>query len=120
MTQEQKTEKENNIEVGDKVYFVDQKSPMTVKSRSVRYAILTEPFYRNKTVYHSILDFEAQWKAPHNLINKDTYDFEDQTSIDECMFHLMEGKIGLSEKRGCDINIDWEKTEAAKAKRKKK
>lgn len=112
-------EKEDRIEVGDKVYFESQKSPMTVKARSERYAILTEPFYRQKTVYYSIIDFLNQWKAPNNLVFN-IYDYEDQKSIDECLEDLISGKIELSVRRGCKVDIDWEKTEARKAKVSKK
>lgn len=112
-------EKEDRIEVGDKVYFESQKSPMTVKARSERYAILTEPFYRQKTVYYSIIDFLNQWKAPNNLVFN-IYDYEDQKSIDECLEDLVSGKIELSQRRGCKLDIDWEKTEARKAKVSKK
>ncbi len=111
--------KEDTIEVGDKVYFESQKSPMTVKARSERYAILTEPFYRQKTVYYSIIDFLNQWKAPNNLVFN-IYDYEDQESIDECLHDLMTGKIELSQRRGCKVDIDWEKTQARKAKVSKK
>lgn len=112
-------EKEAKIEVGDKVYFDSQKSPMTVKARSERYAILTEPFYRQKTVYYSIIDFEQQWKAPNNLVFNH-YNYEDQNSINECLRDLMLEKIELSIRRGCKLDIDWEKTEARKAKISKK
>ena len=117
LLQERKA-KEEQIEKGDKVYFLSQKSPMTVKARSGRYAICTEPFYRQKTVYYSILDFEAQWKAPNDLVFN-VYDYEDQASIDESLRDLMAGKYELSQRRGMVLDIDWERTQKAKAKRSK-
>lgn len=119
MTKEEILAAKEQIEKGDKVYFYSQKSPMTVKARSQRYLILTEPFYRNKTVYHSIVDFEKNWKAPNDRI-VNPYNYEVQADIDECLVDIMTGKIGLSQKRGVSIDIDWEKTLAAKNKRKKK
>lgn len=116
---QQRKEKEDQIEVGDKVYFLSQKSPMTVKARSGRYAICTEPFYRQKTVYYSILDFETQWKAPNDLVFN-IYNYEDEESINESLRDLMQGKYELSQKRGIVLDIDWDKTKKTKAKNNKK
>lgn len=121
--QDQKTldrkAREEKLEQGDKVYFLSQKSPMTLKTRNERYLILTEPFYRAKTVYYSIVDLKEQWKAPNNLLYNH-YDYEDQKDIERCLEDLVSGKIELSMRRGCKVDFDWEKTEARKEKNKKK
>lgn len=110
--------KQDDLKVGDKVYFLSQTSPMTLKARSQRYLILTEPFYRNKTVYYSIVDLDNQWKAPNDRI-VNPYNYEEQADIDECLHDLILGKVELSKKRGVKLNIDWERTEARKNKTKK-
>lgn len=123
MSEEEKLEelrqKEESLEVNDKVYFLSQKSPMTVKARNERYLILTEPFYRQKTVYYSIIDLLEQWKAPNNLV-LNLYDYENQEDIEECLKDLINGEIELSRRRGCKVDFNWQKTELRKLKNKKK
>ncbi len=117
--QEEIKDLEGSLEKGDKVYFLSQKSPMTLKARNERYLILTEPFYRAKSVYYSIVDLKEQWKAPNNLL-ENKYDYEDQADIERCLEDLISGKIELSRRRGCKVDFDWDKTEERKEKNKKK
>ena len=118
MTNEE-LEKYDSIELNDKVYFLSQKTPMTVKARSKRYIILTEPFYRQRTFYHSIIDLDQGIKAPNDRIIS-PYDYSNQVDIDMCLYDLIHGKVEVSQKRSMEIDIDWEKTQARKEKNSKK
>jgi ribosomal 50S subunit-recycling heat shock protein len=115
----ERSEEEQQLQPGGKIWFIGERQPMTVKAQSQRYAICTAPFYREKTVYYSILDFMNKWKAPNNLIFN-LYDYEDQADIDKSLVDLEAGKYELSKRRGTELKVDWERTLLFNIKNKRK
>lgn len=115
----QRNENEATLKAGDKVWFIGEKQPMTIRAASERYAVCIAPFYRQKTVYYSILDFLKQWKAPNDLVFN-IYDYETQEGIEESLVDLEAGKYELSRRRGVELSIDWVKTLDRKSKKGKK
>jgi hypothetical protein len=94
-----------SLAVGDKVTFAEEKQPYKVRavSQDGRYAICTKPFNLRKTVLYSIIDFEANRRAPDNMIFCRGYLNDEQ--IAERMSELISGELELSWRRGTDLKI---------------
>jgi hypothetical protein len=65
--------KNDNIEqykfnVGQKIYFKEEKKPYTVKACDSRYVVCTKPFNLKKTVFYTILDTFKNMRGTENLI----------------------------------------------------
>lgn len=94
----------NGININDKIYFYEEKRPYIVKAVSDRHIICTKPFNLKKTCLYTIIDLLENKRAPNNLVFN-IYDYMIKEDIEQCMDDLINGEIGLSIRRGIDLNI---------------
>lgn len=125
----------NNLKEGQKVFFVNENLPMTIISRSDRYAVVVRSLdkkedykllcfevercsyvnmddayqeLKDEPVY-SLLDFVEEKKAPSNYIFC-PYNFFDKLDCVKAIKDLESGEHELSRRHGVDLNIDWSRT----------
>lgn len=84
-----------NIKVGDKLFWVNQKQPYTVKARNKRYIIVTKPFNLKKTVCYSIIDTKCLICGPNNYVFN-PYDYSKQEDIEQSLKDLGKGEYEIS------------------------
>lgn len=94
------------VKIGDEIYIPTEKKPYTVKARDNRYIICTKPFNLQQTVLYFIIDLEEKWRAPDDRLFCSGYE-----TNEDCWKRLKElqsGNIGLSFRRGVELDIDVE------------
>ena len=123
------------LKVNQNIYFIGENLPMIVMAVSERYAVVVRnlsqiedddllrrevemsafnssaeayDYYKNSPIY-SIIDFEKNIKAPHNLIFND-FDFFKEQDCEEAIQYLVNGEMELSRRNQVELKIDWEKT----------
>lgn len=101
----------NNLEVGQKIKFKEDKRSYTVKASKGQFAICTYPAFGS--VVYSIVDFDKEVRAPNDYLFN-IFDYSKQEGIDECMDRLFwpetdGGRCQLSTRKSCKINIEWVK-----------
>lgn len=58
----------DDLPVGGRVWFAEEKQGYTVQARSARYVVCNKPFNVRRTVLYCIVDLEEQVRGPENLI----------------------------------------------------
>ena len=98
------------MQVGDKIYFKEEKRPYRIKAMSDRYLICTKPFNLQHTVIYTIVDLKENIRSTNNLVFN-IYDYKDQNDIDQCLKDLEDPKhcCGLSRRNHIKLEIDYEK-----------
>lgn len=120
---------------GQLVYFLNEKLPYKVMAVSDKYAVVsrklhrrhdadllkhevkmgaycsfTEAYNANKAnPVYSLLDLQQSLKAPHNLIFGD-FDYSSEKDCKKAIKWLESGKMELSHRNRCELNIDWGNT----------
>lgn len=127
----------DTLKDGQKIYFIGQNMPMELIARTENYACvirsldIKEDFellfhevkvgaYRDcesaledlkDAPVYSLLDFREEKKAPSNMLFAgDLYDFWSKRGCKKACIDLERGKHELSRRHGCDLQIDWERT----------
>ena len=124
-----------NLKDGQKIYFVGEKIPMELIARTENYGcvvrsldidedfeLLSHKVEMNAYLdcesalndlkdcpVYSLLDFREEKRAPSNLVFPD-YDFWSKEDCKKAVEDLEKGKHELSRRNGCDLVIDWERT----------
>jgi len=57
-----------DIGVGDRIWFVEERRPYTVRARSDRYLVCTKPFAARNTVIYTVVDLQEKVRGTENLI----------------------------------------------------
>ena len=93
----------NMLNVGDKVYFEEEKKPYKVKAIGDRFIILTKPFNLRHTYFYTIIDNKYNFRSSDDRLFSEGY----STTID-CEKRLKElesGEIKLSRRNKTNCNI---------------
>lgn len=120
---------------GQKVFFTNEKLPMTVKAVSERYAVVTRKLHRREDAellhhevkmaayltfteafnankenpVYSLLDFQEKIKAPDNLVFGN-FDYFNEKDCQKAIKDLEKGKMELSHRGRVELSIDWGRT----------
>lgn len=94
------------VNVGDKVYFPNEKKPYTVRARDERFIICTKPFNPRHTVLYTIIDLKHKWRGPDDRIFCSGYESDEDCA--ERLVELQSGEIEVSARRGIRLDIDIE------------
>lgn len=76
-----------DLQVGDKVYFSDQKRPFTVRACNDHFAICTKPLNIHKTCLYTIIDWKKGLRNRNNMVFN-PYDYMVQEDINKCLRDL--------------------------------
>lgn len=98
------------LDVGDKIYFPNEKRGFEIKAKNNNYIIATRPHF--KTVMYTIIDLAEYWCAPDNMVFCSGYETEED--VNERMQELIDGKIECSTRRGKLIDFDRYKKKGSK------
>ena len=85
------------FKVGDKVYFMEEKRPYTVRACDERYLICTKPFNLQHTVQYTIVDLKEGIRGADNYWRWGGYD--DYTTDEGCrnvLENLNSGEVEIS------------------------
>lgn len=96
------------IQVGAKVWFAEEKQGYTVQARDERFMICTKPFNPRKTYLYSIVDFERGIRGPDNLIFGSYKPYNTKEGAEANLVSLNEKPFPtqeVSHRRKCEINI---------------
>lgn len=88
------------LEVGDKIYFYDEKRGFEIKARDERYLICTKPAF-GKAIY-TILDSEELINSTNNYVFN-PYNYLDQGNINQSLIDLENGEYELSLRHQANI-----------------
>jgi hypothetical protein len=120
---------------GQKVFFTNENLPYNVMAVSERYAVVSRKLdkkedddllqfqvkrgaYSSKQIafyslkespVYSLLDFQTNEKAPHNLVFG-IMDYFDEEDCEKCINLLEKGEVKLSRRYVSEISIDWVRT----------
>lgn len=120
---------------GQKVFFTNENSPYNVMAVSERYAVVSRKLYKKEdddllqfevkrgaysskqiafnslkeSPVYSLLDFQTNEKAPHNLVFGMT-DYFDKEDCEKCINLLEKGEVKLSRRHVSELSIDWVRT----------
>lgn len=94
------------VEVGNKVFFPNEKRPYTVRARDDRFIICTKPFNPQHTVLYTIIDLQNKWRGPDNMVFCSGYESDEDCT--ERLTELQSGEIEVSRRRGIPLDIDVE------------
>ena len=93
------------VNVGDKVYFPNEKKPYRVRARDERFIICTKPFNPQHTVRYTIIDLQDKRRGPDNIVFCSGYETDEQCA--ERLSELQRGKIEVTY-RGIPLDIEIE------------
>lgn len=88
---------ENNLKVGQKVKFSDDRLWFTVQARNERYIILTT------SKYHSIIDLDQGVRGADNLVFHNGYD--NQKECEDRLNDFISGEIEVSRRNRVLVQI---------------
>ena len=94
------------FEVGDKVYFGNEKRPYRVRCCDERYAICTKPFNLGHTVQYFIIDSVEKLRGPDNQVFCSGYETDEQCL--ERLKELQDGIIEVSKRNGVPLYLEEE------------
>lgn len=94
------------VNVGDKVYFPNEKKPYRVRVRDERFIICTKPINLYHTVLYTIIDLKEKWRGPDNMVFCSGYESDEDCA--ERLAELQSGEIEVSSRRGIPLDIDIE------------
>lgn len=92
------------LSVGDKVRFIPEKRPYTIKAKSNKFLICTKPFNLKKTVLYTIIDLERIVRGANNQVFNG-YDYTVDKDIQECLNDLESGKLEVSHRNCLKLDI---------------
>lgn len=97
--------KSTEIKQGSKLWFAELKGQYEVRLYDgIRYAICTQPLNFRRTVMYTIIDFQMEIRGTNDLVFN-MYDYKKDEDISKCMEDLQLGKIEISHRNRCGINI---------------
>lgn len=93
----------DDLPVGGRVWFAEEKRPYTVQARSARYLVCTKPFAAKRTVLYCIIDLKTRMRAPEDLV----FGFGAETTAQcEAMVRRLEkDESGLSRRREAPLAV---------------
>lgn len=125
----------NKLKVNQKVFFIGEKSPMTVMAVSERYAVVSRKLNRREDAdllhfevergasqsfteaynslrespVYSLLDFKEKVKAPDNYVFG-VFNYFKKEDCENAIKKLENGEMELSRRNRAALNIDFERT----------
>ena len=100
-----------NLKVGDKIKFAEEKQRYTVQALSNRYAVCTKPMNIYKTVLYTICDFKQGLRNRDNKVFGFCEGYEDRKSCELALKDLESGEMEISRRHPVKINIESIKKE---------
>lgn len=91
------------IPVGAKIWFRGEKQGYTVRASNVAFCVLTKPFNAQKTVLHTIIDWESDVRGAENLIFG--MGAETDKECQEMLDRLTNGESEVSGRNYVDLDI---------------
>ena len=91
------------MEVGDRIYFVEEKLPYTIRAANERYLICTKPFAIKHTVLYTIVDLLEQIRGTENTVF--CMGFESDKHCDDALQRLVDGISEISRRNRIKLNI---------------
>ena len=91
------------MKTGDKLYFLEEKRPYSIRALGKRYAVCTKPFNPKSTVLYTIVDFEKQIRGTENLIF--CLGTETDERCEKMLQRLENGETEISCRNYIDLNI---------------
>lgn len=90
--------------VGDKIYFVEEKRPYTIRALGKRYAICTKPFNPKRTVLYTIVDFVKEIRGTENLVSG--LGAETDNQCEEMLKRIETGETQISSRNCIALNTN--------------
>lgn len=91
--------------IGDKIFFAEEKLPYTVRACDNRFLVCTKVFkLKPKTVLHTIVDLEAGIRSTDGC-SIGTYSYDDDYSCKLNLEELQSGKSYISHVNRIALNI---------------
>jgi hypothetical protein len=88
---------------GDKIWFVEEKRPYTIRTRNKRFLICTKPFNPKRTVLYTIVDLEKQIRGTENLVF--CMGYESDEDCNEALIRLETGESEISHRNNIPLKI---------------
>lgn len=92
------------IRVGTKIKFLEERQRYTVQACDSRYAVCTKPFNCRKTVLYTIIDVQENIRGPENLIF--CMGFETKEQCQEALVRLAKGESEISYRNRIPLVIE--------------
>lgn len=92
------------IRVGTKIKFPEEKQRYTVQACDGRYAVCTKPFNCRKTVLYTIIDVQEKIRGTENLIF--CVGFETKEQCQEALQRLAKGESEISYRNRIPLVIE--------------
>lgn len=94
--------------VGDKIKFVEEKKPYTIRACNERYLICTKPFAPKHTVLYTIVDLQQRIRG-RNWWLLNLYEYMDDADCKQCLEDLVSGECEISKRNRIKLNIVYDK-----------
>lgn len=91
--------------VGDKIKFVEEKKPYTIRACNDRYLICAKPFNLKHTVLYSIVDLQEGIRG-RNWWVFNIYEYMDDADCKQCLDDLVSGECEISRRYRIKLNIE--------------
>ena len=91
--------------VGDKIKFVEEKHPYTIRACNDRFLICTKPFNPKHTVLYTIVDLQEGIRG-RNWWVFNIYEYKDDADCKQCLDDLISGECEISYRHRIKLNID--------------
>jgi len=95
---------EEQIRIGTKIKFPEEKQRYTVQALNDRYAVCTKPFNCRKTVLYTIIDVQENIRGTENLIF--CMGFETKKQCQEALERLAKRESEISYKNRIPLVIE--------------
>lgn len=90
--------------VGDKIRFIEEKNPYTIRACNDRYLICTKPFNLQHTVLYSIVDLQEGIRGTNWWVFN-VYEYMDAEDCKKCLDDLISGECEISHRNRIKLNI---------------
>jgi len=101
--------------VGDKIKFVEEKKPYTIKACNERYLVCTKPFNLKHTVLYTIVDLQEGIRGT-NWFVFNIYNYMVDSDCKQCLEELISGECEISHRNCIKLNIEKINTKISKKK----
>lgn len=92
------------VAVGQKIWFVGEKNPYTIRCFNNRFIICTKPFNLKKTVIYTIIDLVRNVRGTENLIF--CMGFESDQDCNEALQRLSSGESEVTYRNFVPLYIE--------------
>lgn len=102
---EEERYKAETYEVGDKIYFKEEKRPYKIMARSKNFLVCAKPFNVRKTYLYCLVDLNQGVRGPDNYIFGGPLSYNDPEEATLAVEELEKGLLKVSSRRSAELNI---------------